>query len=149
MAVTFAAILDGIATTLSTATGIKTTMSYDQLTEGIPGTDLPRLQVYPESLGGDPNSRTDRSAFNAAMQLQEFVVFVDVFASKRQHIAQDMTAVVDTLDNLVNVLQAEEKPPFFGVSGIKSFSWAWKRAVLRYGTITYMGGRFTILTRIA
>ena len=149
MAVTFAAILDGIATTLSTATGIKTTMSYDELTEGIPGTELPRLQVYPESLGGSPNSDTDRIAFNAGVQFQTFTVYVDVFASKRQHIAQDMAAVVDTLDNIVTELQTQEKPPFFGVSAIKSFAWTWKRAVLRYGTINYMGGRFTLVIRIA
>ncbi len=157
MAVTVAALCDGIATTLSAATGIKTTKSYNEITEGIPATECPRLQVYPDGFDPDPGSGTDRNTMSAGIQLQAITIFVDVFARKRSHIHLDMAATVDTLDAIVDVLQAQERPPFFGVVAtpagskppIKSFRWTWKRTVLRYGEQRYMGGRFTIVLRIA
>lgn len=157
MAVTIGAICNSIATTLSAAIGITSSKSYDEITEGIPGTELPRLQVYPDRFGSDPSSATDRATMQAGVQLQEVIVYVDVFARKRSQIAEDMKATVDTLDALIDVLQAQERPPFFGVVAtpggskhpIKSFKWFWKRANLRYGKQNYMGGRFTITLRVA
>ena len=157
MAVTVAAIIDGITTTLAAATGITSGLSYDELLEGLPGVNLPAIQVYPDSFNPDPGSGTDRTTFQAGVQLQELIVYVDVYARTRSQIAQDMKAVVDTLDSLITVLQAQETPPFFGVLAtvptdkhpIKSFRWSWKRTVFVFGTQKYMGGRFTIILRIA
>jgi len=149
MAVTIAAICDGIATTLATGAGINTVKSYDELTEGIPGVDCPRLQVYPEGFAPNPGSRTDRLTFQAAMQHQELIVFVDHYARKRSQMAQDMKAVVVSLDALIDVLEAQEKKPFFAVAAIDSFDWVWKRATLVYAGERYAGGRFTITLRIA
>ena len=157
MAVTVAAIIDGITTTLAAATGITSGLSYDELLEGVPGVNCPMIQVYPDAFNPDPGSSTDRTTFQAGIQLQEIIIFVDVYARVRSQIAQDMKAAVDTLDNLVTMLQTEEKPPFFGVTAtdptdkypIKSFRWSWKRAVFVFGSQKYMGGRFTITVRVA
>lgn len=149
MAVTIAAICDGIATTLSAGAGINTVKSYDELTEGIPGVDCPRLQVYPDSFAPNPGSRTDRLTFKAAIQHQELTVFVDVYARKRSQMALDMEATVDTLDALIDVLEAQEEKPFFSVAAIDSFAWVWKRATLVYAGERYAGSRFTITIRIA
>lgn len=147
MAITMAAICDGIATTLSTATGIKTTKSYNKVTEGIPGTECPRLQVYPDALNQALSLGTERYTMGAGVQPMDLTVFVDVFARVRSHVHLDIEAVVVTLDNLIDTLQDEEKPPFFGVAGIKSFTWTWRRATLLYGSKRYAGGRFTIIVR--
>ena len=149
MAVTIAAICDGIATTLSAATGITTTMSYDELTEGIPDTDCPRLQVYPDTFAPNPDSRADRTTFKSAIQFQQLIVFVDVYSRKRSQMALDMKAVVDNLDALIDVLEAQEEKPFFGVAAITVFDWVWKRATFVYVEELYAGGRFTITLRIA
>ncbi len=146
--VTIAEICDGIANTLSTASGIKTTKSYDQLSEGIPATDCPRLQVYPDSFVQDVRQATDRTAFSGSIRQSQLTIFVDVYARQRSHLALDVAAMVDTLDSLIDVLEAEERPPFFGVKGVRSFRWEWRRAVLRYGDKRYSGGRFTLWLQI-
>jgi len=145
MAVTIAAICDGIANTLSATTGIASTKSYDEITEGIPGSECPRLQVYPDALEQGAGVATERMTFSAGVQPMRLTVFVDVFARVRSHIHLDLEAMVATLDNIIDTLQEQERPPFFNVPGIKSFTWSWRRATLRYGDNRYLGGRFTLI----
>lgn len=148
MSVTIAAICDGIAETLSEATGINSAKSYDEILEGIPAPLCPLLQVYPDEVIANPNQGTERTAFSAGIQQLRLRVFVDHFARKRSHLDRDMRDMVVGLDALIDVLQDQEDPPFFGVSGIKSFDWSWRRAVLRYGDSLYTGGRFTLTLTI-
>jgi len=148
MAVTIAAICDGIESTLALATGINTGKSYDEITEGVPARDCPRIHVYPDTIGPDDRTRTERTTFQAGLQQLDVSVFVDVYARQRSQLPEDMKAAVTTLDNLITVLQAQEVPPFFGVTGIKAFRWSWRRAVFRLGNAKYMGGRFLIVARV-
>jgi hypothetical protein len=148
MAVTLAEICDGIETTLGAASGISSSKSYDELTEGIPAMDCPRLQVHPARGGCDSPGKADRTTFQAGVQQTLVVVYADLYARLRSQLDEDMKATVDETDALIDVLQAQERPPFFGVAGIKAFRWEWKRATFSYAEERYMGARFTLNIRI-
>jgi len=148
MSVTLAQICDGIEATLSAAVGVTTSTSYDELTEGIAPFDCPRLEVYGDRGSSDPSGNTDRTAFNAGVQQVMIVIFADLYARQRSQLGEDVKAVIDLVDALTSVIQAQEKPPFFGVAGIKAFSWGWKRAVFRRAGANYVGTRFTITCRV-
>ena len=148
MAVTLVQICDGIESTLGAATGMTSATSYDELTEGIVSLECPRIEVYPDSGLCDPGGGTDRTAFNAGVQQVVITIFADLYARQRSNLGEDMSAYVTLVDAVIDVLQAEEKPPFFGVTGIKALSWSWKRAVFRRASVYFAGARFTILCRI-
>lgn len=148
MAVTLGAICYGIEETLSAAPGVQSSTAYDEITEGIPAMDCPRIQVYPDSGTCDRRGDTDRTTFNSGVQQAEVIYLVDLYARVRSQLAEDMKATVDVIDAIIDVLQEQEKPPFFGVDGIKSFKWSWKRASLLYAEQRYMGARFTLRIRI-
>lgn len=148
MAVTIGAICAGIKATLKEAEGVVTSASYDELTEGIPPLDCPRLHVYPSSWSCQPGGRTDRTAYGAGVQLMSVEVTVNLYARLRSQLDEDMEATIDLIDALIVVLQEQEKPPFFGVAGIQSFAWDGRRSTLPYADSFYMGARFRIYVRI-
>jgi len=148
MATTLSEICDGIETVLAEAVGVQSSQSYDELTEGIPAMDCPRVQVYPDRGTCDPSGKTDRTTFGAGVQQVEVIVFADLYARQRSQLAEDMKATVGMIDAIVEVLQEQERPPFFGLMGIKSFKWNWKRTTFRYARALYMGARFTLTLRI-
>lgn len=148
MAVTIAALVDAVETTLGAAVGIETSMSFDELTEGIPAMDCPRLQVHPAGGDCNPPGRTDRITFGAGMQMTNLEVFADLYARERSQLDEDMEVTVELIDALITVLQAQEKPPFFGLSTIKAFTWNWRRSTFDYGGSRYMGARFRIFLKI-
>lgn len=141
-------LCDGVEATLSVADGMQSSVSYNELTEGIPAFDCPQIQVFPESGGCDRATGTDRTATNSGVQQSEIVVYVNLYARLRSQVAEDMKATVDLIDAIISVLQEQEKPPFFGVSEIKNFKWSWRRAVMRYMDERYMGARFTLYLRV-
>ena len=148
MALTLMALCDGIVETLSAATGIKSTKSYDELTTSIPQDQCPRIQGYLDALNPSPQTRqTQQVAFNSSHQPLDIPAFVDLYARKRSYIWLDMKAMMECVDALTDVIQAQVKP-YFGIQAIQSFTWHFKRGVLRYGQSSYMGGRFTFVPRI-
>lgn len=148
MAVTLMALCTGIATTLATATGIGSSTDYDETTEGIAPLDTPRLEVSFEEVICDPTGATDRYAFNAGTQVSGWIIHVNVLARQRSQTDEDMGAVVEITDALVNVLQAQEKPPFFGVVGVKAMSWRARRRNFIRSKTAYVGVRVIINCKI-
>ena len=144
MAVTVSAVYNGIETTLSVAPSLRSATAYDELTEGIASLDCPRLEVYPEKGVTDPSGTTDRTAFKAGIQQSVLTVHADLYARQRSQLGEDMKAIVDMLDELIPLLEAQERPPFFGVVGIKAFRWRWNRTLFRRAEAQYVGARFTI-----
>lgn len=141
-------ICDAIAEVLSEASGIKSVKSYNEVTEGVPAVECPRLQVYPDDYNPDINNTVERTTFGGVIRQAQLNVFVDIFARERSHINLDMEALVDTLDSLIDVLEDQEDPPFFGLEGIKAFGWTWKRVGLIYGGHQYLGGRIILRLRL-
>lgn len=144
MAITLVQILDAINDTLGAAAGMARSESYDELTEGIH--DLPMLQVYPESCEQDPSGAVDRTAFRGGVRQTYFMINADLYAQQRAHIGEDMAKLVAMLDTMQDVFEEQDYPPYFGLDGIKAFSWGWKRTTFQYGEPLrkYVGARFAL-----
>jgi len=148
MSITIGQILDAIELTLSSAPTLARSMSYDELTEGI--NDTPLLQVYPESGEQDPAGNTDRTTFVAGVRQTVLMVNCDYYAQQRKHIGEDMAALVDGIDAMFNIFEAQDQKPYFGLSGIQAFHWTFQHVTFEYGdtSIKYVGARFTLTIRI-
>lgn len=146
--ITLPQILDAIEATLSTAPTLARSMSYDELTEGI--NDTPLLQVYPESGDQDPTTATDRTTFRAGVRQTNLTINCDYYAQQRKHIGEDMAALVDGIDAMTAIFEAQDTKPYFSLVGIKAFHWSWQRIIFNYGdpNINYIGARFTLTIRI-
>lgn len=148
MAITLMQVCDGIEVILSAALGVQSSTSFDELTEGVPAMDCPRVEVYPDAGVCDPSGTTDRLTFNACTQMTVITIFADLYARQRSQLGEDMKATTEMIDSIIDVLQTQERPPFFGLKGIKAFSWRWKRSTFRRADARFVGARFTILCKI-
>jgi len=147
--ITIAQICDAIESTLSAATGINITQSYDELGEGLNAADLPLLQVYWETLIMDPGAETDRTTFQAGVRQKLFTFHADIYAAPLAHLAQNMETLVDVVDNMLAVLELQNTKPYFLLEGIKAFHLdEARRVVFEYtaGTmpVRYIGARFIL-----
>lgn len=147
MAITLGQICNAIETTLAAATGMNRTESYDEITEGINAGDCPLMQVYWESIVIDPSGDTDRTSFSGAIRHKSIVIHVDIYASQRGNITDDMKRVVDIVDAMLDVFEVQNTKPYFGLTGIQ----AWHldsatRTLFSYaGTnIAFAGARFIL-----
>lgn len=136
--VTLRQINDGIKTTLSAATGMSVSHSYNQLKEGIPPGDMPLLQVYFETLDYEPVT------YQGEVQQLVMLFHADVFCRQRSKIGEDMGKVLEMADAVVDVLQTEKHPPFFNVHGVKDMRWRADRVTFDYAGALYAGIRFYI-----
>ena len=148
MAITLSEICDGLEGVLSAAIGVQSSTSYDELTEGVPAMDCPRIEVYPDAGVCDPSGNTDRFTFSACTQMTVVTIFADLYARQRSQLGEDMKATIEMIDSIIDVLQTQEKPPFFGLKGIKAFSWRWKRSTFRRAEARFVGARFTLSCKV-
>lgn len=147
MAITLGQTCDAIETTLGAATTVNRADSYDELTEGVH--DLPLLQVYPENGTQDIGGATDRTTFQAVVRQTEFTIHADYYAAARgTSIGEEMGRLVDGIDAITNILEGQDQKPYFGLEGIRAFSWRWDRVTFDYGGVAYVGARFTIIVRV-
>jgi len=130
---TLPVILDAVAATLETATGLTRTQSYDELTESIP--DTPLLQVYPEE--GQPDKLE-----TLTRRMERITVHADLYAHRRANIGEDMQAVVDNAQEILEVIRAQDPTARFGLAGIRHFEWSWRRVLFPYNGVDYAGVRF-------
>lgn len=148
MAVTLAEICDGVEAELSAALGMQSSTSFEGMTEGIPAMDCPRIEVYPEAGRSDPSGSTDRTTFTACVQQVMVTIHADLYARQRSQLGEDAAAYVGLTDAIIDVLQSQQKPPFFGVAGIKAFNWGWRKAMFRRADAWFVGARFTINCKV-
>lgn len=146
--VTLGQILTAIETTLSAAPTLARSMNYNELSEGVP--DMPMLEVYPESGTQDPSGGTDRTTFKAGVRQTELIVVCDYYAQARAHLAEDMAKLVDGIDAMTDIFEAQDTKPYFGLEGIKAFSWQWRRVTFVRGDpqIPYVGAHFQVTVRV-
>lgn len=146
--ITLAQICDGIVSTLQSATGITTVLSFDELHEGPSEADLPLIQVYPQRGIQDVSNNTDATAFRAGVRQTELEFYLDLLATQRGQLEDDMRICVNGIDAMMAALENEDMAPRFGLSGARSYKWEWERVVFDYGTVKYMGARFTLTIRV-
>lgn len=141
MSITLAQIVNAVETTLSDATGLTYTQSYDELSEGI--ADTPLLQVYWESIDQDATAKGDRSTFRAGVRQSEILVHADLYAAPRAHLGENMSDNLDLVDAIIDELE-ENQTQFFGLSGIQGMHWSARRVTFNYDSAAYVGSRFEI-----
>ena len=146
--ITLAQMCNAIETTLSAATIAMRTQSYDGLTEGM--NDLPTLQIYPDGGNQDAQTNTNMTTFQGGTKQSSITIFADYYSRQRSQLGEDMKGLVDGIDAITDVFEAQNKTPFFGLKGIKNFKWSWQRVAFTYAdeSIKYMGARFTIILRV-
>ena len=148
MSITLTQICQAVETTLGAATGISYSQTFSELKEGI--IDVPLLQVYPESIRQDAGTQTDRTTFGAGVRQTEVIVHADLYARQRKHLGEDMAALVPLIDATQNKLEEQDRQPYFGLDGIKAFSWSAQRVIFNYGDpqVGYVGTRFILVLRV-
>jgi len=146
MAVTFGEICDGIAATFEADADLELVrvQSYKEITEGIQPGDCPLLQVYPEDGTIDETGRTDRTTFGGGVRQKMLRVNCDFYARQRSHIGEGIGESVDLIDKIVDVLEGQDRKPYFGVSGIQAWSVTWNRVMFDYAGARYPGTRFVL-----
>ena len=144
MSITLAQVCDAVTATLGAALGIAKAESYDELADGVPTTPL--LQVYPEAGIVDADSGTDRTTFQAGVRQTQLTIHADLYASQRSSIGEDMASLVDGIDALTDVLEAQDTKPYFGLIGLQAFRWEWSRVTFVYGDPQqpFLGARFML-----
>lgn len=130
--------------------GLGVIQDLDEFTEAI--NDTPLLQIYPESLSQDVSGNTDRTTFGAHTRQTEAVFHLDYYARRRSHIDEDVVGAIDGADAMIAILEAQDVKPYFGLAGIKAFSWSGQRVMFSYGSqdssILFAGFRIVLTLRI-
>jgi hypothetical protein len=124
--------------------------TLESMTEGMQ--DVPAIQCYFEELAQDPSGETDRTTFRGGVRQTNLTIHLDVYARQRSQLGEDISAVTDIADEVIAVLEAQDTKPYFGVTGLKAFSWTAQRVTFAYGSepgqIQYAGIRFILVFRI-
>lgn len=138
-----ATLIDDINTTIGAASSLQVNQSYDDITEGIP--EFPLLQVYPEENPGTELTDTDRVTLGMSTErhsVKEYLIHADLYARPRSFIAEDMKQLVETIDEIEQILDTQDYPDIFGNDNVISFSWSWRRMIFQTADQKYMGARF-------
>ena len=154
--VTIAELCEGVAATLLTATGIKTSLSDAQVKEGFGSADLPLIQVYPEAWELDIESETDRTTFitdntpdGKGVRQKQFTLHVDLYAAQLSNIGEDLRTMTNAVSAITDVLEAQDTL-FFGVEAVQAWRISGSRVnFMSYtGEIKYTGARWILDLRI-
>jgi len=146
MSVTIAQICDAIEAVVGSVATVTRSQSYNELTEGINSADTPLAQVYWQSLSMSPPGGTDRATFKAGVRNKQMTFHVDLHAAQRSHLGENMASMLDTFDDILDALEAQDKKPYFDLEGIKAWQLASaERVSWQYADAQYIGCR-AILT---
>ena len=143
MSVTYGALSKAVGNTLKAANIFKVVQQYDELTEQIPTHPLARC--YPDDgevdFGGES---VERQTFKVGVRGTRMTITIDCYARPRSQLLHDIKAQVDLIDAVDAVLVAQQNQPFFGLDGIKAFSWSWQRVTYQHEGNSYAGGEFKL-----
>lgn len=141
MAITIAQINSAIHDTFANnLTTIDYTQDYDTLTEGLANTPL--LQVYWNSLNPvSEGSSTDRRSFGSAtvkpIRTKRYLFNADLYLDPRSDIDRNFAQMLPIVDEINNILENQDDEPYFGLSGIKSYTWSCQRGNIEYAQTSY------------
>lgn len=144
-------MIDLLRAALVKIDGLERALSNELMPEGI--TDLPTIQIYPDSGEGDATAANERTTFRGGIRQERLTILIDYYARQRSHLGEDMAALTRGLDAMRRLFRSQNHKPFFGVETIQTFSWSWQRIVFTYGGTTtnptsYYGVRFTLTFNI-
>lgn len=141
-------ILNAIKLQLEGAPAFKQVQANETISEAIP--EMALIQVYFERKAFQ-NTQTDRNTFGGRkatleppIRINKITINVDVYARQRSNIGTDMAAVVDAVDEVDEILEAQIHKPFFGLEQLQAFTYSCERVVFEYATVKYAGVRFVL-----
>jgi hypothetical protein len=154
--ITHSQILDAVKDTLSANLLISGVLQRAQsagageITDDIPETPL--MQVYWVGTDPDDQSMTAKSSFGKSTPLPSAIhrtrvdVNVYIYVQQRNHLGQDLQYVLEVADEVYNLLEKQERVPFFGLDGLNHLDWRVEYATLAYGAPErrYAGMLFTL-----
>jgi len=148
MSITLAQICNAVETTLSAATGLTYTQSYNELKEGV--NDLPLVQVYWEDSNQDPGGTNDRTTMKAVVRQTDVSIYCDLYAAPRNEIGQNMATLLPLVDAIQDELEKQRTKPYFGLVGLKAYHWSARRTTFQYTDPMrlYVGARFILTFKV-
>ena len=132
------AIHDTLANNLTT---VDYTQDYDDLTEGLANTPL--VQVYWDALTTvSTGSSTDRRTFGGdsnkkPVRSKTFIFHVDLYCDPRAHLDSMFVQMLPIVDEINNILEDQDQKPYFGLSGIQSYTFDATRTNIDYAGTNY------------
>lgn len=139
------AIHDTIANNLTT---IDYTQDYDDLTEGLANTPL--LQVYWNNLQFvSEGSSTDRRTFGGdsnkkPVRTKRYTFRADLYLDPRAMLDTVFSEMLPIVDEINDILEDQDQEPYFGLSGIKSYTFSCERGNIEYANASYPVVQWTI-----
>jgi len=136
-------ICEAINTTLSAAPSLVQAQTGNDIGEAI--ADTPTLQVYWDEWEMSAGSGTAQASFGGGIRIKKHVINADLYITQRTSIGENMTVLQRVVDEFIDLFEAQEHPPYFGLTGIKS----WKprnakRVIFDYSTEKLLGVRIPI-----
>lgn len=145
-----ATINTAIETTLATATGLKRSQDLDELSDNIPESDLPLLQVVPATWEGASFTTTHLNSFagagtdSQAFKTRQWVFDAFIYVSTLSKIKVGMARLAAIAAAITEILDAQDKAPLFGEEAIRSFTYTAERGNINYSNVDYLVIRYTI-----
>ncbi len=147
---------NAVANTLFTIDALKSgvVQKPGELSEGI--VEAPTVQVYPDEASPITLSgQTERTSFGTPdhekMKRQtDFIIHIDLYARQRKAIGEDMAALINLIDPIIAKMEEQSVAPFFGIDGVRAFSWTSQRVTFIYGDaqVPYIGWRWILTFRV-
>lgn len=121
-------------------------MYGNKLRETIPET--PAVQVYFESKDTTSPGGTDRysmgGAGHAIIRKTTIVIHVDIYVRQRSNIGDEFAAMEELIDEVDDIMERQEGSPYFGIDGVKAYSYRAERVTFEYNKNDYVGVRYFV-----
>lgn len=126
-------------------------MSGSDIKETIPET--PAVQVYFQtketvSPGGTDRLTLGGRAAASVIRQTQLVIHVDVYAKQRANIGDEMAKLEALVDVVDAVMELQTGTPYFGIQGVKAYSYRAERVTFEYNKVDYVGVRFFVTLTI-
>jgi hypothetical protein len=119
MTMTITQLTTAVRDTLGAAASIVQAQAGREISESVP--DTPMMQVYLQKYQGSTNSNTDRTTFRGGKRHKLYAVNVDVYVHTRSTLGDEMALLETVLDELIDILEAQDTQPYFGLAVISAF----------------------------
>lgn len=146
--VTITQICEALGAYLGTAPSLIQSQTGNDIGEAI--ADTPTLQVYWDEWEMSAGSGTAQATFGGGIRIKKYVINADLYVTLRTNIGEDMVKLQTVLDEFIDLFEAQDHPPYFGLVGIKS----WKprnakRVIFEYSAEKLLGVRIPIEINLA
>ncbi len=113
-----------------------TFQNFDDLTEAV--TNTPTMQFFWEGMDIVSSAgETDRHTFGGGERIKDFNFRVDLYIDRSSSLHKLFGHMLPLTDAINDVFEAQNQKPYFGIDGIKSYSFSCERALVEYGGYTY------------